>query len=77
VVNDRFSRPCAKKITPDGKPIGTDRDFAAYLLGHADLAVFAGDDFGLSPYIRVTFANSPSTIEEAGRRLKRACEALR
>jgi aspartate aminotransferase len=65
------------KRLPDGKLIRTDRDFAAYLLDHADLAVFAGDDFGLSPYIRVTFANSPSTIEKAGRRFKRACEALR
>jgi len=65
------------KNSPDGKLIQTDRDFAAYLLDHADLAVVAGDDFGLSPYIRVTFANPTSTIEEAGRRLKRACEALR
>ena len=65
------------KNSPDGKPIATDRDFAAYLLDHADVAVVAGEDFGLSPYIRVTFANSTSVIEEAGRRLQRACEALR
>jgi len=65
------------KTSPDGKVIATDRDFAAYLLDHADLAVFAGDDFGLSPYIRITFANPAAIIEEAGRRLKRACEALR
>ena len=61
----------------DGKPIATDRDFAAYLLDHADLVVVAGAHFGLSPYIRITFANPSSTIEEAGRRLQRACEALR
>jgi aspartate aminotransferase len=65
------------KRSPDGRKIRTDRDFAAYLLEHADLAVFPGEDFGLSPYIRVSFANSQSTIEEAGQRLKRACEALR
>jgi aspartate aminotransferase len=64
------------KHSPGGKLIQTDRDFAAYLLDHADLAVVVGDDFGLSPYIRVTFANPTSTIEEAGRRLQRACEAL-
>ena len=64
------------KRAPDGKTIGTDRDFAAYLLEHADVAVFPGEDFGLSPYIRASFANPPSTIEEAGRRLKRACEVL-
>lgn len=64
------------KSSPDGKTIRTDRDFAAYLLEHADVVVFAGEDFGLSPYIRVSFANSPSAIEEAGQRLKRACERL-
>ena len=64
------------KSSPDGKIIRTDRDFAAYLLEHADVVIFAGEDFGLSPYIRVSFANSPSAIEEAGRRLKRACERL-
>ena len=61
---------------PDGKVISTDRDFAAYLLEQADLVVFPGEDLGLSPYIRLSFANPSSTIEEAGRRLKRACEAL-
>jgi aspartate aminotransferase len=64
------------KRSPEGRQIRTDRDVAAYLLEHADVAVFPGEDFGLSPYIRVSFANSPSTIEEAGRRLRRACEAL-
>jgi aspartate aminotransferase len=65
------------KRSSDGREIRTDRDFATYLLEYADVAAFPGEDFGLSPYIRVSFANSQSTIEEAGRRLKRACEALR
>ncbi len=65
------------KHAPDGTAISTDRDFAAYLLQSADLAVFPGEDCGLSPAIRVSFANPPELIEEAGRRLKRACEALR
>jgi aspartate aminotransferase len=64
------------KRSTDGRKIHTDRDFAAYLLEHADVAVFPGEDFGLSPYIRVSFAHSQSTLGEAGRRLKRACEAL-
>lgn len=65
------------KRSPDGRAIRTDRDFAAYLLEHADLAVVAGEDFGLSPYIRVSFANPPEILEEAGRRLKRTCAALK
>jgi aspartate aminotransferase len=64
------------KSSPDGKTIRTDRDFAAYLLEHADVAVFPGEDFGLSPTIRVSFANPSSAIEDAGRRLQRACERL-
>jgi len=65
------------KHSPDGTAIRNDRDFVAYLLEHADLAVFPGEDFGLSPYIRVSFANPVALIEEASRRLKRACAALR
>jgi aspartate aminotransferase len=65
------------KRSTDGSKIQSDRDLAAYLLDHADVAVFPGEDFGLSPYIRVSFANPQSTLEEAGRRLKHACEALR
>jgi aspartate aminotransferase len=65
------------KHAPGGREIKTDRDFAAYLLEDADVAVFPGQDFGLSPYIRVSFANPQSTLVESGRRLKRACEALR
>jgi aspartate aminotransferase len=65
------------KHAPDGMEISTDRDFAAYLLQSADLAVFPGEDCGVSPAIRVSFANPTDLIEEAGRRLRRACEALR
>jgi aspartate aminotransferase len=65
------------KHAPDGREIRTDRDFAAYLLEQADVSVFPGEDFGLSPYLRVSFANPQSTIVESARRLKQACEALR
>lgn len=65
------------KHSPEGREIKDDRDFAAYLLEGADLAVFPGEDLGISPTIRVSFANPTDVIEQAGRRLKRACEALR
>jgi aspartate aminotransferase len=65
------------KRTPDGKDIRTDRDVAAYFLEAADVAVFPGEDCGVSPAIRVSFANPDATIMEAGRRLRHACEALR
>jgi aspartate aminotransferase len=65
------------KRSEDGREIRTDRDFAAYLLEHADLVVVAGEDFGLSPYIRVSFANPPEVLEEAAQRMKRACTTLK
>jgi aspartate aminotransferase len=65
------------KRAPGGMAITNDRDFAAYLLQSADLVVFPGEDFGMSPAIRVSFANPLALIADAGRRLKRACEALR
>jgi aspartate aminotransferase len=65
------------KHAPDGREITSDRDFAAYLLDTADVAVLPGEDCGLSPYIRVSFANSMAVIEEAGRRIGRACGELR
>jgi aspartate aminotransferase len=64
------------KRSTDGREIRTDRDFAAYLLERADLVVVAGEDFGLSPYIRVSFANPYELLKEAGRRLKLACAGL-
>jgi aspartate aminotransferase len=64
------------KRAPDGREIRTDRDFAAYLLDSVDVAVVPGDDLGLSPYVRVSFANPPEVIEEATRRIRRACAEL-
>ena len=54
----------------------TDRDFAAYLLDAVAVSVVAGEDHGLSPYVRVSFAKSAETIEEAGRRIAHACAVL-
>jgi aspartate aminotransferase len=64
------------KRAPDGREIKTDREFAAYLLDTADVAVFPGEDCGLSPYIRVSFAGALAAIAEAGRRIRKACAEL-
>lgn len=62
---------------PDGRPIETDRDFVAYLLEQEGVAAMPGELFGLSPYFRVSFAASTEHLEEACRRIQRACAALR
>ncbi|WP_043284539.1 aminotransferase class I/II-fold pyridoxal phosphate-dependent enzyme [Paraburkholderia oxyphila] len=71
---------CARvigKTTPDGKRIGSDVDFAAYLLDHAKVAVLDGSAYGVSPSIRLSFATALDTVKEACHRIKSACEALK
>ncbi len=63
--------------TPNGLVIETDRDVAAYLLDSVDVAVVPGEDCGLSPYFRGSFAYPPERLAEAGARIECACLALR
>ena len=64
------------KKTPDGKTLATDEDFVAYLLAAEGVAVVQGAAFGLSPYFRISYATSTELLEEACRRIQRACGAL-
>ncbi|RBB94741.1 aspartate transaminase, partial [Pseudomonas sp. MWU12-2115] len=41
------------------------------------LATVSGAAYGMSPYIRLSFASSLDVIEEGCRRLKDACQQLR
>jgi len=70
---------CAGTIglkTPDGKVIESDEDFASYLLMAAGVSVVFGAAFGLSPFFRISYAASTESLEEACRRIQRACGAL-
>ncbi|MBK8176572.1 MAG: pyridoxal phosphate-dependent aminotransferase [Rhodospirillales bacterium] len=70
---------CAGTIgrrTPDGKTIATDEDFVTYLLEAEGVACVHGAAFGLSPYFRISYATATSALEEACRRIQRACAAL-
>lgn len=62
--------------TPDGKIIETDADFTDYLLDAARVSCVPGVAFGLSPYFRISYATSTENLEEAMRRIRRACGAL-
>ncbi len=64
------------KTTPDGKLIESDTDFVSYLLEAEGVAAVQGEAFGLSPYFRISYATATEALEEACRRIKRACEAL-
>ena len=64
------------KTTPDGKTIASDTDFVTYILEAEGVAAVQGEAFGLSPYFRISYATSTEALEEACKRIKRACEAL-
>ncbi len=64
------------KTTPDGDKLASDEEVAKYLLGSEGVAVVHGEAFGLSPYFRISYATATETLEEACRRIQRACAAL-
>ena len=65
------------KKTPDGKTIANDTDFVNYLLEAEGLSVVQGSAFGMGPAFRISYATATEMLEEAGRRIQRACAALR
>jgi aspartate aminotransferase len=64
------------KRTPDGRTIETDTDFATHLLDSVGVAVVPGEAFGQSPHFRISYATSTEALEEACRRIERACAQL-
>ena len=67
---------CIGKKTPDGKTIKNDEDFVTYLLESVGVAVVQGAAFGLEPHFRISYATSEKALEEACRRIQKACAAL-
>jgi len=64
------------RTTPEGKTITSDDDFVTYLLEAEGVACVQGSAFGLSPYFRISYATATPLLEEACRRIQRACAAL-
>jgi len=62
--------------TPDGQLLETDEQVAAYLLDSEGVAVVHGAAFGLSPAFRISYATGIDVLEEACRRIQRACAAV-
>lgn len=67
---------CMGKTTPDGDVLESDEDFVTYLLESVGVAAVHGAAFGLSPYFRVSYATSKEALEEACKRIQRACAQL-
>ncbi|MFJ3464301.1 aminotransferase class I/II-fold pyridoxal phosphate-dependent enzyme [Achromobacter spanius] len=64
------------KTTPAGHKLGSDLDVVMYLLDEAGVACLDGTAYGLSPYLRLSFATSMENIEEGCRRIREACARL-
>ena len=62
--------------TPEGNLLQSDRDFCAWLLDSADVAVIPGACFGLSGYFRISYATSEAELGEALERIAKACQSL-
>jgi aspartate aminotransferase len=62
--------------TRDGATLESDTDVMMYLLENG-VAVLDGTPYGLSPYLRLSFATSFEAIEEGCRRIVDACRRLR
>ncbi|PXW58636.1 pyridoxal phosphate-dependent aminotransferase [Methylobacterium sp. B4] len=65
------------KTTETGKTIGSDADFVTELLQAEGVAAVHGSAFGLGPNLRISYATSNKTLEEACRRIQRFCGSLR
>ncbi len=68
---------CIGKTTPGGRAIRTDEDLSMALLEEAHVAVVHGAAFGMSPYLRVSYATGDADLREACERIVSFCEALR
>lgn len=64
------------RTTPAGKVLTTDLDVSLYFLEEAKVAVLDGAAYGLSPYLRLSFAASMHAVEEGSRAIVAACKAL-
>ena len=62
--------------TPSGATLKNDEDVINYLLDSQGIAVVHGAAFGLSPHFRVSYAASTELLEDACKRIQKACAEL-
>ena len=67
---------CLGKVTPNGARLETDADFAMALLEEQHVAVVHGAAFGMSPYLRISYATNDTALKEACSRIQAFCSSL-
>jgi aspartate aminotransferase len=63
--------------TPQGKRIENDQDLVMHFMDDHGVALVHGGAYGFANHFRVSFATSMKDLEEAGRRIQNAANALR
>ena len=67
---------CLGRTTAGGRKIETDEDFSLALLEEAHVAIVHGAAFGMSPYLRVSYATGDDDLRVACERIVSFCEGL-
>ena len=67
---------CLGKTSKAGTRIETDTDFAMALLEEAHVAVVQGAAYGMSPYVRISYATDTASLREACTRIQDFCRGL-
>ncbi|MGV6802392.1 MAG: pyridoxal phosphate-dependent aminotransferase [bacterium] len=65
------------KTSNNGYRLTSDEDFATALLEEQAVAVVFGAAFGLSPYIRISYATDITTLETACQRIQKFCDGVK
>jgi aspartate aminotransferase len=67
---------CLGKTSPGGRRIETDTDFALALLEEKHVAAVQGTAYGMSPYLRISYATDTASLREACARIQEFCKGL-
>ncbi len=67
---------CLGKTTPGGRTLHSDEDFALALLEERHVALVHGAAFGMSPYLRISYATDEATLAEGCARIVAFCSEL-
>ena len=77
LAEDPHATVSTAPLVPGGKVLESDSDVAMYLLEEAGVGVVAGKGYGMSPFLRLSFAAPRAAVEEGARRIGEACASLR
>ncbi len=62
--------------TSNGNKISNSSDFCKYLLDEVGVAAVPGIAFGMENFFRISYATSDKVLQDAGKRIIKACEKL-